>query len=645
MDSEVTPELIFDPFLGLYYPTGNDYYNYYYTAPEPSTEWDSHHQAFGLDGQDLQFSTMQTESLPNVYYIPSYGYVQSPYNPYNPTIPGAAVGTEASVVETHYPANPPHQLLVSSPAYIPLALDSSSNTLPNGYLNPLLASNGALQVNIPDSDGKRLTPSIATFKKPAASIVGASPQAIPEAFQSSCHPRMIPKVTDGSVANTASSKQSATPVLIGGSIPIINQGANHLANLKVPSVYRPTKVAIPENNDITGYRSHVNHLPSGDKFRPRLAINRVLANRNGALTEQNRGPRTDISKDRWTSLTLRAFTANAGATDSQGSIVISSQHYNRVDFPIDYADAKFFVIKSYSEDDVHKSIKYNVWSSTPSGNKRLESAFEAVQKLNSGNLQKCPIFFFFSVNASGHFCGVAEMTGPVDFQKDMDFWQQDKWNGSFPVKWHIIKDIPNTSLRHILLENNEFKPVTCSRDTQEVPFLQGMAMLRLFKNAPLETSILDDFLHYEERERIMFEEKSTILERRQNDSQIFPAAFVPSENANGVIGKDTTACHEKPAESKNQQDGIVQQPLIDDVVSPGANTLDSNVTNIEQLRADDVNSILKIGSMLINSKDETHNVSSSNDVITIGSMHIKVGPKDLGAPGVLTFGSFPVHPK
>lgn len=60
------------------------------------------------------------------------------------------------------------------------------------------------------------------------------------------------------------------------------------------------------------------------------------------------------------------------------------------------------------------------------------------------------------------------MIGRVDFDKSMDFWQQDKWNGYFPVKWHIIKDVPNPQLRHIILENNDHKPVTNSRDTQEV---------------------------------------------------------------------------------------------------------------------------------------------------------------------------------
>lgn len=60
------------------------------------------------------------------------------------------------------------------------------------------------------------------------------------------------------------------------------------------------------------------------------------------------------------------------------------------------------------------------------------------------------------------------MLGPVDFNKNLEYWQQDKWNGCFSVKWHIVKDVPNSLLKHITLENNENKPVTNSRDTQEV---------------------------------------------------------------------------------------------------------------------------------------------------------------------------------
>lgn len=70
--------------------------------------------------------------------------------------------------------------------------------------------------------------------------------------------------------------------------------------------------------------------------------------------------------------------------------------------------ARFFVIKSYTEEDVHKSLKYEIWSSTDPGNKRLDKAFRE----NGG---RGPIYLFFSVNTSGHFCGMAEMLTPVRF--------------------------------------------------------------------------------------------------------------------------------------------------------------------------------------------------------------------------------------
>lgn len=48
----------------------------------------------------------------------------------------------------------------------------------------------------------------------------------------------------------------------------------------------------------------------------------------------------------------------------------------------------------------------------------------------------------------------------------MDFCQQDK-GMFFPSNWHVIKDIPNLQFRHMILENNENKPVTNSRAIQQ----------------------------------------------------------------------------------------------------------------------------------------------------------------------------------
>jgi hypothetical protein len=80
-----------------------------------------------------------------------------------------------------------------------------------------------------------------------------------------------------------------------------------------------------------------------------------------------------------------------------GDSKVRTDQYNLPDFPTTYDHALFFVIKSYSEDDVHKSIKYNVWASTPNGNKRLDNAFQDAQNRMEQNGSKCPVFLFFSV--------------------------------------------------------------------------------------------------------------------------------------------------------------------------------------------------------------------------------------------------------
>ncbi len=55
------------------------------------------------------------------------------------------------------------------------------------------------------------------------------------------------------------------------------------------------------------------------------------------------------------------------------------------------SQARFFVIKSFTEDDVHKSLKHDIWASTTFGNQRLDRAFQESQG-------RGPVYLFFSVN-------------------------------------------------------------------------------------------------------------------------------------------------------------------------------------------------------------------------------------------------------
>lgn len=77
-------------------------------------------------------------------------------------------------------------------------------------------------------------------------------------------------------------------------------------------------------------------------------------------------------------------------------------------------------------------------------------------------------FLLIQVNTSGKFLGIAEMVGQVDFKKSMDFWQEERWSGFFPLQWHIVKDVPNINFKNITLPNNDNRLVYYSRDTQEV---------------------------------------------------------------------------------------------------------------------------------------------------------------------------------
>ncbi len=172
----------------------------------------------------------------------------------------------------------------------------------------------------------------------------------------------------------------------------------------------------------------------------------------------------------------------------------SENSYNPTELTLNLNNARYFVIKSYAEDDIHRSIKYNVWCSTEHGNRRLDSAYKE-QKARNG-----AVYLFFSVNGSGHFCGVAQMISEVDLINETGIWTQDKWKGKFDIKWIYVKDVPNGQLRHVRLENNENKPVTNSRDTQEVPIDKGKLVMKVIHSYSHTTSIFDDFEHYEKRQ-------------------------------------------------------------------------------------------------------------------------------------------------
>uniref|UniRef100_A0A7N0T6Y9 YTH domain-containing family protein n=2 Tax=Kalanchoe fedtschenkoi TaxID=63787 RepID=A0A7N0T6Y9_KALFE len=634
MYNEGAPEFVVDH--GMYYPTTASY-GYYCTGFESPGDWGDQHRVFTVDGPDVQYQGAEIENLPYVYYTPSYGYAQSPYNPYNPYIPGAVVGLDGSFAgPQQYITNPQYQDCVPS-SYYPLA---NGQCRPEALLNtpskPLVHNDSTLG-NRPKSHLPKNN--LSSSSAPFTMIASESPLN---------HPKHFPKVTDGTRANSRPSQPSAYGRSNYGSTPTVDK----VLNSRGPSHNNQLIGAVPAVSDPAATGPVSDEQSAAEKSVPELNQDRGYGVKiTPTVSNDENSKDFNVSNK----LIVKAYTSRISNADAEGNITIHTDQYNKEDLPVDYVNAKFFVIKSYSEDDVHKSIKYNVWSSTPNGNKKLSNAYEDAQSLSGGIPGGCPLFLFFSVNASGQFCGVAEMVGRVDFNRDMDFWQQDKWSGSFPVKWHIIKDVPNSNFRHITLANNENKPVTNSRDTQEISFTPGLEMLKIFKNHKLKTSVLDDFMYYESRQKVIREGRTKLL-TKTNGTPVCGPALEPPWEENGVV-ECPSAENEKTTSIKPTVLVVAQSVSENDIKMVPSSTTGDGINVIGEQNESEVTgeivSTLMIGSLAIESKGAELKARNGPpaivhpkpvETVTIDSLHVKVNGLS-GFAGPLTFGSLPADIK
>lgn len=214
----------------------------------------------------------------------------------------------------------------------------------------------------------------------------------------------------------------------------------------------------------------------------------------------------------------------APAIDPALTAMIAARGYNPSpsNFNLNPQSARFFVIKSFTEDDVHRSLKHEIWASTEKGNQRLDKAFKECIADGGG-----PLYLFYSVNASGHFCGMAEMMTALDYNSTSNVWvQEGKWKGTFKVRWIFVKDVPNGKLRHIKLTNTtERKPVTQSRDTQELPVEGGKEILKIMAEYNSKTTLLQDWPFYEQQALEQQKQGNTEAPSQAQTTQDSPAGL------------------------------------------------------------------------------------------------------------------------
>jgi hypothetical protein len=159
-------------------------------------------------------------------------------------------------------------------------------------------------------------------------------------------------------------------------------------------------------------------------------------------------------------------------------------------------DAQFYILRSSNDDNIHKSIKYQVWTSTPSGKNVLRKAWQEFQEKGVAP----EIYLIFSVVSSNQFLGVAKMTSDMDDRESFKYWWEPcKWFGTFKISWLFVKDIHHAKFEQIK-EEASMTSVINLKDGTMISANTGKQMLTVFKDHPNKPSIFDYFDYMDRRE-------------------------------------------------------------------------------------------------------------------------------------------------
>lgn len=185
-------------------------------------------------------------------------------------------------------------------------------------------------------------------------------------------------------------------------------------------------------------------------------------------------------------------------------------------------------------------------------------------------------------------------------------------------------------------------------------FKEGLEMLKLFKNYPLDTSLFDDFMYYEKRQKFMQEEKARLLFKSFQSSYLVPALGL-ADKLNHVV---QLRSKEDRKINMNNDPNSLQEILTSatEKISSNSDVTNSSAGNgnSKQVEAkDDMTHTLSNDSFVQNPKPAeckplaeaiTVLKSEARDVFTVGSMPIKVNGFSESS-GILTVGTIPLDPK
>lgn len=155
--------------------------------------------------------------------------------------------------------------------------------------------------------------------------------------------------------------------------------------------------------------------------------------------------------------------------------------------------SKFFMIRSLTLDDIHKGMKYGIWTSTHHNNKLLDKMYKEVNK--NGTTGK--VYLFYRMPTMQTCLGVATMESEQDEDDEFgQWWNKHKTKGGFRIRWLYIKNVDLAPLD----QKEEGKQIYTLPDCTEIAGENGMKQLNIFKQCDSSNNIFNLFQLLDVRE-------------------------------------------------------------------------------------------------------------------------------------------------
>lgn len=145
-------------------------------------------------------------------------------------------------------------------------------------------------------------------------------------------------------------------------------------------------------------------------------------------------------------------------------------------------------------EDFHKAVKYKVWSSKSSINKKINFLYKSSGK-NS-------ILMIFSCAGEGKINGLARVSSNVFFSANFGLWSSNfEWASFFEIEWLIVKDMPFKSLQlNAFTVSDSQVPIFSMRDGDTLETDEAVGLLKEYVNHKPLSSVVDHFEFYDMRE-------------------------------------------------------------------------------------------------------------------------------------------------